>query len=346
MSVEIIIPTYNNSSVHASVDYWNSYQLPVTVVDSSQSSDSRLLRLSNTSFNYKYYHMPSLPIHARLSFALSKSRAEFVALCPDDEVFLYPVFKALLDQIRSNSSLSTITGIPITFRYGASKGLSLYEYRPGCGLSWDSLSRHEACAEDRVSSFCRNYSPICYWGIHRRDSLVAANTLVEQFRPSLPHVETEEMLLQLALLIQGEVRIERLPFWLRNLQTLPIRKKNLLFNDWIQMPQFDDEITSVCLALSALDNEQSITHRAVKDGMHHIASLFSEFPEESFVPTVESRQQKLFGTLKTVTSNIMKRSTPGPIFKAALKSQLEAINLYDDSINSDLDNLAQFIRHV
>lgn len=108
----LVIPTYNRRRhLLRLLDYVHQ-SVPVVIVDSSFEG---FADIANTHKRIKYLHTPELTFPLKILKALEFVHTDYVQICADDDLPVLSTSKIAVEMLRTDSSLSTVSGLTVAF---------------------------------------------------------------------------------------------------------------------------------------------------------------------------------------------------------------------------------------
>jgi glycosyltransferase domain-containing protein len=220
--ITYVIPTYERVTyLERLLDFFALKELPyeIWIADSSRpfvsAQNQKIIDSFSKRLKVRYENYPvSISVFRKLSETLAKVETEFVVVCADDDFQLPTSVEKCAQFLKENPDYSLAQGIGYGFRLINAKSdgngaLRVLWNQAGHDLSQDSALK-------RLASHLENYRPTFY-GAHRTKQLAESMSKAEKMTTGGGF---GEILTSCLTVIQGKVKRFRIPFEIRDCQSL------------------------------------------------------------------------------------------------------------------------------
>ena len=243
--------TFNRHSyLESSLKYWSKTNFIVIVADGSDVPFKSSILNANNIF---YYHVKT-GINERGLFLLDHIKTPYACLITDDDSYLPSAFEKCIKFLEENDEYVCAVGRAIGFKTYKNNIFFNQIY----SLFYKKHLLNDSAYLRLIEHF-KNFTPShCH-------SVIRSDTFIESFRPAFnPEVDVyalAEIVNEFIVICKGKSIVLPYLHWLRSYNATPIRNTgdiglntNLLFEEWWQKKEFENQRQNFCRNLSVLSN--------------------------------------------------------------------------------------------
>lgn len=222
----LVIPTFQRPQfIKRQIEYWADSPHHLLIVDGSIERWTPPRDLEKAKITY--IHAPGLSPENRIRMSGDHIRTDYVALIPDDELFVKSAVEKCIAVLDSDAFVASCKGLAIGFHLAGGK---VYVRPVYAGLLEYGVSG--LSGENRMLVHLENYEMASLWAVQTRRAYVAgAKALSLSHYPS---GATAEIAIALATAFSGKIVVLKELMWLRSYENENIwwGKNRLEFQEW------------------------------------------------------------------------------------------------------------------
>jgi len=232
----VVIPTFNRPKcLNLTVDYLLRFSdFKIIVLDASSLPNTHLQIILNSKLVYR--HTPNLPIITRLESAVELITTPYVQIQPDDDFMLVDSTRDCLQQLISDSSISTCIGLCYSFKtiFRSVRFLPEYTSSTYSSNTSDSIS-------NRLYKSTVHYGPSTVYAIQRSSiyelwiKFLISIQDFEIIKPINPYLS--EHFHSIFAHILGSSVVLPITHWFRSQNNIPITaqgcSRKIPFHSWL-----------------------------------------------------------------------------------------------------------------